>query len=126
MEKTITMIEALTYAVNTLQTTNAPEDVTNKVAGLLAQYEARKAAPRQKSKRVIAENDAIKENIRAELAGGYYATAKELADALSLSVQKVSAMLREMPDIVADREGKSPTFGLKGEEDGAEVEEVGA
>ena len=108
----MTYIAALSIAVETMKAANVDAEAVGKVENLLGQYQARKASPRKKSKRVVAENDSIKERIRECLNGVEYASAKEIAEAVGISVQKTAAMLHEMEDVKVNRDGKVALFSL--------------
>jgi len=106
----MTYVQALEIALATVTDEVAVERLT----ALKDTLVKRASAPRKPSKADLAKAEAdagLKDAIRAQLTGAT-ASAKEVADAIGVSVQKAAALLRSMPDVVADREGKTTLFSL--------------
>lgn len=119
----MTYVDAIARAISILGANAENDEIVNRLNALKMTLEKRANTPRKPSAKDIEKANAdngLREQIRAELTGINGATAKELADAMGLSVQKVSALLRGMPDVVANRDGRSPVFAL------ADAEEVDA
>ena len=120
----MTYVQALEIALATVTDEVAVERLT----ALKDTLVKRAAAPRKPSKADLAKAEAdagLKDAIRAQLTGAT-ASAKEVADAIGVSVQKAAALLRSMPDVVADREGKTTLFSLADADADAEVDEGAA
>lgn len=93
MANKMTYVMALDNAINGKMT----EETVEKLTALKARFEKEANVDRKPTKGQV-ENEGIKDNILAYLADGTYRSATEVGDALGISNQKASALLKQLTD----------------------------
>lgn len=93
MANKMTYVMALDNAING----NLTAETVEKLSALKLRFEKEANGERKPTKNQM-ENEGIKANILAYLADGTYRSATEVGNALSLSNQKASALLKQLTD----------------------------
>jgi hypothetical protein len=106
--------------LNTVISANISDEATEKATALLAQVDARNAKRASQPSKTAIANEPIKANIVALFDENTHLTANEVGTRLELTVQKASALLRQMvengtlvaEEIKVPKKGKVKSYSL--------------